>query len=172
MTLPCPGRFRAETAPSPDEHRLSKMISTVDINNGFREELLPMALTSSTSAANGLRNSMLALAALHQWGAREALPYKAKALGSLSSSLSTESIGLTQTQLATSMMLCVYNVSRANVPTPLRLFADWPRSLTKLKGTGVSTSTGPRTYSVNSPVCTTAFPSIASCIRGFSITRF
>lgn len=171
MTLPYPGHFRAETAALPDENRLSKMISTVDVNNGFREELLPMALTSSTSAANGLRNSMLALAALHQWGAREALPYKAKALGSLSSSLSTESVGITQTQLATSMMLCVYNVRRADVPT-LRQFADWHRSLTKLKAIGVSTSTGQRIYSMNSPACTTASPVIASCIRGFSTTRF
>ena len=146
------------------------MISTVDVNNGFREELLPMALTSSTSAAKGLRNSMLALAALHLWGAREALPYKAKALSSLSSSLSTESLGITQTQLATSMMLCVYNVRRANVPT-LRLCTNCCRSLMKLKAIGVSISTGPRTYSVNLPVFMTAFPNIASCIRGFSTTR-
>lgn len=119
------------------QNRLSKMISTVDINNGFREELLPMALTSSTSAANGLRNSMLALAALHQWGAREALPYKAKALGSLSSSLSTESVGITQTQLATSMMLCVYNVfdeTEGNWNVHLNGAKDILRELASLQG--------------------------------------
>lgn len=86
------------------------MISTIDINNGFRDDLLPMALDPYSSASDGLRNAMYALAAFHVWGSEEALPYKAKALQSLSSSLRAESIGITETQLATSMMLCVYNV--------------------------------------------------------------
>ncbi|KAI2640084.1 fungal-specific transcription factor domain-containing protein [Xylaria nigripes] len=90
--------------------RLSRMISTVDVNNGFRDDLLPMALTCEGQASNGLRNAMLAVSALHLWGPEQALSYKAEAIGSLVSSLSTESFGTTETQLATSMMLCVYNV--------------------------------------------------------------
>lgn len=86
------------------------MISTIDINNGFRDDLLPMALSNIGNASNGLRNAMLAVSAFHLWGSEEALSYKADALRSLSSSLSSESIGITETQLATSMMLCVYNV--------------------------------------------------------------
>ncbi|KAI1389659.1 fungal-specific transcription factor domain-containing protein [Hypoxylon trugodes] len=93
-----------------DRSRLSQMISTIDINNGFRDDLLPMALASLGSASDGLRNAMLAVSAFHLWGPEQALSYKADALRSLSSSLSSESIGITETQLATSMMLCVYNV--------------------------------------------------------------
>ncbi|KAI0849290.1 fungal-specific transcription factor domain-containing protein [Daldinia vernicosa] len=92
------------------QNKLSQMISTIDINNGFRDDLLPMALSNLGNASNGLRNAMLAVSAFHLWGPEEALSYKADALRSLSSSLSSESIGITETQLATSMMLCVYNV--------------------------------------------------------------
>ncbi|KAI1439296.1 fungal-specific transcription factor domain-containing protein [Xylaria sp. CBS 124048] len=90
--------------------RLSRMISTVDVHNGFRDDLLPMALAAGGKAADGLRNAMLAVAAFHLWGPEQALSYKIEAIGSLVSSLSTESSGTTETQLATSMMLCVYNV--------------------------------------------------------------
>ncbi|KAI3326138.1 fungal-specific transcription factor domain-containing protein [Xylariaceae sp. AK1471] len=90
--------------------RLSQMISTIDINNGFREDLIPMALSSEGKASHGLRNAILAVSAFHLWGSGQALSYKAEAIRSLSSSLSTESLGTTETQLATSMMLCVYNV--------------------------------------------------------------
>ncbi|KAL7622818.1 hypothetical protein AAE478_006497 [Parahypoxylon ruwenzoriense] len=86
------------------------MISTIDVNNGFRDDLLPMALSTLGSASDGLRNAILALSAFHLWGTEHALSYKADALRSLSSSLSSESVGITETQLATSMMLCVYNV--------------------------------------------------------------
>ncbi|KAI0017027.1 fungal-specific transcription factor domain-containing protein [Xylariomycetidae sp. FL0641] len=90
--------------------QLSRMISTIDVNNGFRETLLPMVLSSSGQASHGLRNAMLAVAAFHLWGTKHAFPYKAEAIRSLSSSLSTEPMGTTEIQLATSMMLCVYNV--------------------------------------------------------------
>ncbi|KAK6209288.1 hypothetical protein LQW54_006392 [Pestalotiopsis sp. IQ-011] len=90
--------------------RLSRMISTIDINNGFREDLLPMALSSYGSASEGLRNAIFSVAAFHLWGSEGALPFKAKALRSLSSSLAADSVGISETQLATSMMLCVYNV--------------------------------------------------------------
>lgn len=87
------------------------MISTIDINNGFREDLLPMALSPYGSASEGLRNAIFSVAAFHLWGSEGALPFKAKALRSLSSSLAADSVGISETQLATSMMLCVYNVS-------------------------------------------------------------
>ncbi|KAI8629940.1 fungal-specific transcription factor domain-containing protein [Xylariaceae sp. FL1651] len=90
--------------------KLSQMISTIDINNGFREDLIPMALSSTGNASHGLRNAILAVSAFHLWGPEYALSYKAEAIRSLSCSLSTESLGTTETQLATSMMLCVYNV--------------------------------------------------------------
>ncbi|KAJ2979445.1 hypothetical protein NUW58_g7196 [Xylaria curta] len=90
--------------------RLSKMISTININNGFRDDLIPMALASGGKASHGLRNAILAVSAFHLWGPDHALTYKTEAIRSLSSSLSTESFDTTETQLATSMMLCVYNV--------------------------------------------------------------
>ncbi|TGJ81471.1 hypothetical protein E0Z10_g7294 [Xylaria hypoxylon] len=90
--------------------KLSQMISTININNGFRDDLIPMALSSEGKASHGLRNAILAVSAFHLWGPEHALSYKAEAIRSLSSSLSTESFGTTETQLATSMMLCVYNV--------------------------------------------------------------
>ncbi|KAI1380979.1 fungal-specific transcription factor domain-containing protein [Hypoxylon crocopeplum] len=90
--------------------KLSQMISTINVNNGFRDDLLPMALSTYGNASDGLRNAMLAVAAFHLWGTEQALSYKTDALRSLSSSLSSESVSITETQLATSMMLCVYNV--------------------------------------------------------------
>ncbi|KAI1284175.1 fungal-specific transcription factor domain-containing protein [Xylaria sp. FL0933] len=89
---------------------LSRMISTINVNNGFRDDLIPMALYSKGEASHGLRNAILAVSAFHLWGPEQALSYKAEAIRSLSSSLSTETFGTTETQLATSMMLCVYNV--------------------------------------------------------------
>ncbi|KAI0526696.1 fungal-specific transcription factor domain-containing protein [Xylaria bambusicola] len=90
--------------------KLSRMISTINVNNGFRDDLIPMALSSDGKASHGLRNAILAVSAFHLWGPEHAFSYKAEAIRSLSSSLSTESFGTTETQLATSMMLCVYNV--------------------------------------------------------------
>ncbi|KAI0601329.1 fungal-specific transcription factor domain-containing protein [Biscogniauxia sp. FL1348] len=90
--------------------RLSRMISTIDVNNGFRDDLLPMALSNFGNASHGLRNAILAVCAFHLWGPEQALSYKAEAIRSLSSSLSMESAAPAETQLATSMMLCVYNV--------------------------------------------------------------
>lgn len=86
------------------------MISTVESNNGFRLELLPIALSGSSYAAQGLRNAILALSAFHRYGPGAALPYKIQALQLLSHSLDIESNSI-ESQLAASMMLCVYNVS-------------------------------------------------------------
>lgn len=102
-----------------DHDRLAPMISTIDIDNGFRDDLMPMALSDGGKASQGLRNAMLAVSAFHLWGAEVALSYKAEAIRSLSSSLSTESFGTTETQLATSMMLCVYNVRHHPPESPL-----------------------------------------------------
>lgn len=85
------------------------MISTIDVNNGFREDLIPMAL-SDEGRSSGLQNAILAVSAFHLWGPEHAFSYKAAAIRALSSSFSTQSHGTTETQLATSMMLCVYNV--------------------------------------------------------------
>lgn len=92
------------------------MISTIDANNGFRLQLLPMALNGSSLAACGLRSAILALSAFHRYGPKEALPYKTRALGQLSRSLKTETAanGQIDAQLAASMMMCVYNVSSLN----------------------------------------------------------
>ncbi|KAI5858217.1 fungal-specific transcription factor domain-containing protein [Durotheca rogersii] len=90
--------------------RLSSMISTIDVHNGFRDDLLPMALSTHGATSDGLRNAILALSAFHLWGAEHALSYKAEALRSFRSSIGRDSPGITETQLATSMMLCVYNV--------------------------------------------------------------
>ncbi|TRX92038.1 hypothetical protein FHL15_007135 [Xylaria flabelliformis] len=102
--------------------KLSQMISTININNGFRDDLIPMALTTGGKASHGLRNAILAVSAFHLWGPEHALTYKTEAIRSLSSSLSTESFGTTETQLATSMMLCVYNWPHG--PASLRLLRD------------------------------------------------
>lgn len=90
------------------------MISTIDTNNGFRLQLLPMALNGSSLAASGLRSAILALSAFHRYGPQAALPYKTRALGYLSHSLESEAteVRQTDTQLAASMMMCVYNVGK------------------------------------------------------------
>ncbi|KAF7562607.1 hypothetical protein G7046_g1511 [Stylonectria norvegica] len=91
------------------------MVSTVNSRNGFRLELLPIALSASSTSActSGLLNAILAVAAFHWHGSEAALPYKSKAIRHLSDSLSKESADDSVTidiQLATSMMLCVYSV--------------------------------------------------------------
>lgn len=93
-----------------DQHQLSRMVTTIDINNGFREYLLPLALSPYNPTSAGLRNAMLAVAAFHVHGPEGARPFKTRAIQSLSSSLAVDSAGIRETQLATSMMLCVYNV--------------------------------------------------------------
>lgn len=96
-----------------DENRISRMISTIDMTNGFRSEIIPMALASYGSASQALQNAILAVSAFHKCGATAALPFKAKAVRSLASSLSSESSGgevAIKTQFAASMMLCVYSV--------------------------------------------------------------
>jgi hypothetical protein len=85
----------------------------VDANNGFRHELIPIAINGSSFAAKALRMAILALSAFHRHGLGAALPYKIQALRLLSHSLDKESFADVpiESQLAASMMLCVYNVS-------------------------------------------------------------
>lgn len=114
------------------------MISTIDTRNGFRFELIPMALASSSLASLALRNAMLAVAVFHRAGATAALPFKAKAVRYLSSSLSSEGNSgpaTVNTQLAASMMLCVYSVINIhNIHIKRVLMMD--RSSTKQRGIG------------------------------------
>lgn len=102
----------------PDETRLSRMISTVDASNGFRSALMPIALSQASSASDALLHAILAVAAFHRYGSEAARPYKTAAFRLLSSSLEkdadTDSAGIVDAQLATSMMLCVYNVCILN----------------------------------------------------------
>lgn len=110
---PCDSPPGPLTKPS-DEHKISRMISTVDSNNGFRHELIPIAVNGPSFAAKGLRMAILALSAYHRYGLGAALPYKIQALRLLSHSLDQESFAdlpPIESQLAASMMLCVYNVS-------------------------------------------------------------
>lgn len=96
-----------------DQRMISPMISTIDIHNGFREDLLPMVFTCTSNASESLRHAILALSSFHLAGSREALTYKSQAIHYLQKSFNTaESPGLSETQLATSMMLCVYSVSQ------------------------------------------------------------
>ena len=91
------------------------MISTIDVENGFRKEILPWALAQSGQSFVALRSAILAVSALHQSGPRAGMPFMTKALRFLSESFGTdeaESVhGAAHAQLATSMMLCVYSVN-------------------------------------------------------------
>ena len=101
------------------------MISTIHTPNGFRSELLPMALSNRDQSASALCNAMLAVSACHHRGSEAALQYKSNAVRSLFDSLylggqypregptTIEARGedIIDTQIAASMMLCVYSVS-------------------------------------------------------------
>ena len=117
------------------------MISTVESNNGFRLELLPIALSGSSCAAKGLRSAILALSAFHRFGSGAALPYKIQALQLLSHSLETESNSDVpiESQLAASMMLCVYNVSVRILACATGRLLTCYRYSTKPRANGIST---------------------------------
>lgn len=121
------------------------MISTTHTRNGFHHDLLPMALTASCLASSALRNAMLAISAYHSCGTLAALPYKMNAVSYLSRALASN-VGGTEIQMAASMMLCVYNVSchTQQIASVYSKTHSGDRCLTKLRGTGMSTSTEPR----------------------------
>lgn len=97
-----------------DEQRISSMICTIDINNGFRLDLLPRALSQTSEASVALRSAIFAVSCFHRFDAQKALPFKTKALRYLSYSLAGEEAlrhpGVAETQFAASLMLCVYSV--------------------------------------------------------------
>lgn len=115
------------------------MISTVDSNNGFRLKLLPIALSGSNFAAKSLRSAILALSAFHRFGSGAALPYKIQALQLLSRSLDKESSNdaPVESQLAASMMLCVYNVGTHSNPIAVRQLTQC-RYSTRTRASGIS----------------------------------
>lgn len=151
------------------------MISTVEANNGFRRELLPMAMSKNSCATNGLYKAILALSAFHRHGAGAALPYKTCALRLLSHSLENESAseGEIEPQLAASMMLCVYNVSHlAARAAPPQGKLTRPRFSMRPRGTGIFTSTGPGLYCTNMLTRMGGSWTTTSSTLGSFITRF
>ncbi|KAL6797268.1 fungal-specific transcription factor domain-containing protein [Trichoderma sp. SZMC 28013] len=96
------------------ERVIAPMISTTQVTNGFRTDLVQMVLSRGDSATKALWNSMMAVAAFHRSGTEAAFTYKTNAVRYLSASLTpgheTSSIDLNQTQFAASMMLCIYSV--------------------------------------------------------------
>ncbi|KAF8866180.1 hypothetical protein BDZ45DRAFT_735465 [Acephala macrosclerotiorum] len=89
---------------------LSRMVTTIDdAKNGFRNVLLPMALSDANNATAGLRQAMFAISAYHMWGHDAAISYKLSAIHHLSNSLQNgEDAPLPQ--FATSMVLCIGDV--------------------------------------------------------------
>ena len=70
-----------------DDSVLARMITTIDDeSNGFRLDLIPMALGSSDASARSLLHATLALSSFHLGRPDEALRYKVKAIKSLSES--------------------------------------------------------------------------------------
>ena len=95
-----------------DDSVLARMITTIDDNtNGFRLDLIPMALSSSDVSSRSLLQATLALSSFHIGRPEEALRHKVEAIKSLSESFQGERTSKL-TQLAACMMLCVYSVSR------------------------------------------------------------
>ena len=93
------------------------MITTIDDStNGFRLDLIRMALSSSDASAISLSQATLALSAFHLGRAEEALKHKVRAIKSLSESFRTDKASK-PTQLAACLMLCVYSVFDATDTT-------------------------------------------------------
>ncbi|KAK5989822.1 hypothetical protein PT974_08083 [Cladobotryum mycophilum] len=96
------------------ESVIAPMISTTQVRNGFRTELIRMILSRGDTAIQALWNSMMAVAAFHHGGSAAALKYNTKALRYLSDSLKpgqgVSVIELNEAHFATCMMLCIYSV--------------------------------------------------------------
>jgi hypothetical protein len=94
-----------------DDSVLARMITTIDdATNGFRVDLIPMALSSSGAAETSLLQATLALASFHLGRPEEALRHKVQAIKSLSDSFQQQ-FSSKLAQFAACMMLCVYSVS-------------------------------------------------------------
>lgn len=94
-----------------DDQVLARMVTTIDDNtNGFRLDIIPMAL-SSDAGSQSLLHATLALSSYHLGREEDALNHKVKALKLLSESFK-HSIASRLSQFAACMMLCVYSVSK------------------------------------------------------------
>lgn len=86
------------------------MITTIDDNtNGFRLDLIPMAMSSSTTSSRSLLQATLALSSFHLGRPEDALKHKVQAIKALSESFQAEDSSRIA-QFAACMMLCVYSV--------------------------------------------------------------
>ncbi|KAF2685981.1 hypothetical protein K458DRAFT_471339 [Lentithecium fluviatile CBS 122367] len=85
------------------------MITTIDDNtDGFRLNLIPMALTSSDASSRSLFEATLALSSFHLGNQGEALKHKLQAIKSLSASFQDVNAGRIA-QFSGCMILCVYS---------------------------------------------------------------
>ncbi|KAF2001723.1 hypothetical protein P154DRAFT_489655 [Amniculicola lignicola CBS 123094] len=109
---------------------LARMITTIDDNtNGFRFELMPMALSSSDTSSQSLLQATLALSAFHLGRPDEALRHKVRAIKSLSQSFQGGNVSKL-VQMSACMMLCVYSVFDAS-DTTWNLHLQGARTITK-----------------------------------------
>ncbi|CAI6333220.1 unnamed protein product [Periconia digitata] len=87
------------------------MITTIDDDtNGFRLNLIPMALSSSDMSSRSLLEATLALASFHIGREEDALKHKVQAIKLLSDSFRSTTEQNRIAQFSTCMMLCVYSV--------------------------------------------------------------
>jgi hypothetical protein len=87
------------------------MVTTIDDdNNGFRTNLIPMALSSIDASSRSLLQATLALSSFHLGRQEDALRHKVQAIKSLSESFLDVNVSKL-TQIAACMMLNVYSVS-------------------------------------------------------------
>jgi hypothetical protein len=99
------------------------MITTIDDDtNGYRLELIPMALSSHGSSSDSLLQATLALASFHLGRPKQALKHKVQAIVSLSASF-REISSNQAAQFAACMMLCVYSV-RGYAVSNMKLLSD------------------------------------------------
>lgn len=89
------------------------MVTTIDDNtNGFRLQLIPIALSSSEASSKSLLQATLALSSFHLGRPEAALRHKVNAIRALTESF-REASASRVAQFAACMMLCVYSVSSA-----------------------------------------------------------
>lgn len=93
-----------------DDQVLARMVTTIDDDsNGFRVDLIPMAL-SPDIGSQSLLLATLALSSYHLGRVEDALKYKGRAIKALFEAFQDETTNKL-IQFATCMMLCVYSVS-------------------------------------------------------------
>jgi hypothetical protein len=111
IVSPCRADGASASLTVVDDSVLARMITTIDDStNGFRLDLIPMALSSSGPAERSLLQATLALSAFHLGRPEDALRHKVEAIKSLAESFQQD-FSSKVAQFATCMMLCVYSVS-------------------------------------------------------------